>query len=137
VKTDAASWRPDSVKPEPQDTVVVPDTVAIFPVLNQNESVGGVEVLDITPGGTVPTISLQAFNYTASGDVEITNSASITNTSGSLILSGIARTVRGTVPFLRVTGTYSLTGNLTVRAPLRVELGRLTNTGFRIQVQSF
>ena len=26
---------------------------------------------------------------------------------------------------------------LTVRAPLRVELGRLTNTSFRIQAQSF
>jgi hypothetical protein len=66
-----------------------------------------------------------------------TNSASITNTVGVLELSGIGRTVAGTVPFLRVTGTYSLIGNLMVRAPLRVDLGRLTNTSFRIQAQSF
>ena len=137
VNTDAAAWRPDSVKPEPRDTVVVPDTTAIFPVLNQNEAIGGVEVLDITPGGTVPTIALQAFNYDASGDVITTNSASITNTSGTLVLSGIGRTVAGTLPFLRVTGTYSLIGNVTARAPIRVDLGRLTNTGFRIQATSF
>jgi hypothetical protein len=137
VNTEPSAWRPDRVKPEPTDTVVVPDTTALFPVLNQNEAIGGVEVLDLTPGGTVPTLSLQAFNYTASGDVLTTNSASITNTSGSLVLTGTARTVAGTLPFLRVTGTYSLIGNVTARAPLRVDGGRLTNTGFRIQVTSF
>jgi hypothetical protein len=137
VRTDPAAWRPDSVKPEPRDTVVVPDTTAIFPVLTQNESVGGVEVLDLTPGGTVPSISLQAFNYTASGDVLTTNSGNINNTSGSLFLTGTARTVAGILPFLRVTGTYSLIGNVTSRARLQVDGGRLTSTGFRIQATSF
>lgn len=131
------NWLPDSVKPEPTDTAVVPDTTGtIFPSLFQNESIGGVEVLDITPGGTVPTVSLTAFNLSASGDILATNSGAINNTSGSLIVSGIARTIAGTMPFLRVTGTYSLIGNVTARAPLRVDLGRLTSTGFRIQAAS-
>jgi hypothetical protein len=132
-----ANWWPDSIKPVAQDTAVVPDTASIFPVLTQNESIAGVEILDITPGGTVPTLGLGAFNYDASGDVLTTNSGAINNTSGVLILSGIARSVAGTVPFLRVTGTYSLIGNVTGRAPIRVDLGRLTNSTFRIQGTSF
>jgi len=120
-----SNWLPDSIAPVPQDTALIPDTTSAtnFPNLTANESVAGVEVLDLTPAGVVPTVT--------------TNSASITNTVGVLELSGIGRTVAGTVPFLRVTGTYSLIGNLTVRAPLRVDLGRLTNTSFRIQAQSF
>jgi len=134
-----SNWLPDSIAPVPQDTALIPDTTSAtnFPNLTANESVAGVEVLDLTPAGVVPTVNLGAFNLNASGDVLTTNSASITNTVGVLELSGIGRTVAGTVPFLRVTGTYSLIGNLTVRAPLRVDLGRLTNTSFRIQAQSF
>ena len=132
---NGANWYPDGIKPVDVDTAVVPDTVttSFFPNLFQNEAIGGVEVLDITPGGTVPSIQLQAFNYTASGDVITTNSASIMNTSGTLFLSGIARTVGGTLPFIRVTGTYSLIANVIARAPIRVDLGRLTSTGFRLQ----
>jgi hypothetical protein len=134
-----SNWLPDSIAPVPQDTALVPDTTSAtnFPNLTANEAVAGLEVLDLTPAGVVPTVNLGAFNLTASGDVLTTNSASVTNTTGVLELSGIGRTVAGTVPFLRVTGTYSLIGNLTVRAPLRVDLGRLTNTSFRIQAQSF
>jgi len=136
---NGANWYPDGIKPVSTDTAVVPDTVTtgLFPNLFQNEDIGGVEVLDITPGGTVPNIQLNAFNLTASGDVLATNSGSITNTSGTLLVTGIARTIAGTVPFLRVTGTYSLIGNVTARAPIRVDLGRLTNTTFRVQATSF
>ncbi len=133
------NWAPDNVVPVAQDTAVVPDTTSAsnFPVLNQNTDIAGLEVDDITPGGVVPGVDLAAFDLTATGDVYTSNSASVTNTSGSLVLAGVARTVRGVVPFLRVTGTYSLDGNLAVRAPLRVDAGRLTSTSFRIQSQSF
>ena len=129
------NWWPDGVKPEPTDTAVVPDTTSSvnFPTLAQNESIGGVEVHDLTPGGVVPTVSLGAFNLTASGDVETTNSGSITSSSGQLVLSGIARTVRGLLPRINVIGTYSLTGNITVAQRIQVQAGRLTNTAFRIQ----
>src|SRR4029079_2403370 len=115
---NGANWYRDEIKPVSTDTAVVPDTTSAtnFPHLNQNEDIGGVEVLDITPGGVVPTLSLQAFNLTASGDVLTTSNAAINNTSGVLILTGIARTIAGTMPPLRVTGTYSLNGNVTARA---------------------
>ncbi|HEX6574535.1 MAG TPA: hypothetical protein VF042_06145, partial [Gemmatimonadaceae bacterium] len=133
-----ANWLPDSIKPEPTDSIVVPDTAPIFPSLFQNESVGGIEVVDITPGGTTPSLSLNAFNMTASGDVLVTNSGAIGNTSGSLILTGVARTIAGlNMPFLRFSGSYSLAGNVNSRAPLRVDLGRVTTQGFRLQAQSF
>lgn len=139
--TTGANWGPRQIEPQPTDTAVVTDTLPVagtpYPALSSNQSIGGVEVLDITPGGTIPTIALQAFNLDASGDVLTTNSANINNTSGVLILSGIARTVAGTLPPIRVTGTYSLIGNVTARAPIRVDLGRLTNTSFRLQATSF
>jgi hypothetical protein len=135
---NGANWYPDGIKPVAADTAVVPDTVttSFFPNLFQNEDIAGVEVLDITPGGTVPFLQLNAFNLNASGDVLVTNSGSIQNTSGTLLVTGIGRTIAGVVPFLRVTGTYSLNGNVTARAPLRVDLGRLTNTAFRVQATS-
>jgi hypothetical protein len=135
---NGANWWPDSIAPQAQDTAVVPDTTAaIFPLLVQNETVGGVEVLDLTPGGVVPTISLGAFNLDASGSVMTTNSASIDNTVGRLVLTGIAQTVEGTLPNINVTGSYSLSGNILTRASLRVTGGRLRNTSFRIRTASF
>jgi len=140
-----ANWYPDGIKPEPSDTAVVTDSIAgtNFPALNQNESIAGVEVEDLTPGGKIPSVSLQAFNLTASGDVctnsapcsggTIFGSANINSTSGSLILTGIARTVRGVLSRTNVTGTYSLNGNMTVSQRIQVQGGRLTSTGFRIQ----
>ncbi len=58
----------------------------------------------------------------------------ITSTAGRLILTGTARDLTGVVPRLRVTGTYTLTGNVTTIAPLQVQSGRLRNTAFRIRV---
>lgn len=134
---NGANWLPDSIKPEPSDTVVINDTPSIYPQLNQNESIGGVEVDDVTPGGTVPTLSLGAFNLNASGDVFTTNSGAINSSSGSLILTGIARTIKGTVPRINVTGTYSLNGNVSVSQRIQVQAGRVTATGFRLQQVPF
>jgi hypothetical protein len=134
-----SNWLPDSIAPVPEDTAVVTDTASAtnFPTLTANESIAGVEVLDLTPGGVVPSANLAAFDLTATGDVLTTNSGAITNTSGVLDLTGTGRTVAGTIPFFRVTGTYSLIGNVTARALGRVDLGRLRNTGFRIRITSF
>lgn len=143
-----ANWLPDSVKPEPEDTAVVTDTLPVagtpYPALFQNESIGGVEVEDLTPGGTIPSISLGSFNLTATGDVctnsgpcagpVVFGSANINSTSGSLVLSGIARTMRGVFPRTNVLlGTYSMSGNVTVSQRIQVQGGRITNTGFRLQ----
>jgi hypothetical protein len=131
------NWLPDGIRPEPSDTAEVNDTDAsVFPTLSQNENIAGVDVLDVTPGGTVPTVALGAFDLLASGDVNVTNSAAINNTSGRLFLTGVGRTVQGTLPALRVTGTYTMTNNITTRAPLRIDAGRLRANANRIRTNS-
>lgn len=137
---NGANWLPDSIVPQPTDSAAVPDTASIFPVLNQNESVGGVEVLDITAGGVIPSISLGAYNLEASGSVLTTNQALISNTVGRLFLTGGsagAVTVEGNLPAVTVTGRYSLSGNINTRASLRVVGGRLRNQSFRIRTLSY
>lgn len=131
-----ANWLPDSIAPVAADTAVIPDDRPVYPALVANVAIAGVEVEDANAGGTIPTISLGAFNLTASGDVYTTNSGTLTSSSGRLILTGTARTVRGTVPPLTVSGTYSLTGNLIISRQLRVDAGRLTDGAFRIQVNN-
>lgn len=127
-----ANWNGGAV-PMSLDSVFVPDSVSLDPVLAANVSVMGVTV----EAGAV--ISLGAFDLTAGGDVSAsTNSGQgITNTTGRLILAGTARTVTGRLPRIRVTGTYSLAGNVTARAPLEVSAGRLTNATYRVQFESF
>jgi hypothetical protein len=79
------------------------------------------------------TISLGAFDLTSYGNVTSATTGGITNTSGRLFLSGTASTVTGKVPVIRVTGTYSLTGNVNARAPIQVDAGRLTVSALRLQ----
>jgi|GEM_PF-897795 len=129
----AATLNPDAagefnVVPEAQDTAVVPNNPAItnFPVLVENESIGGVEVF-------LGSIALNAFNLTATGSVLTESPGQITSTSGQLGLAGIAQTVRGILPRITVTGTYSLDGNITVMQRIRVQGGRLRNQSFRIR----
>lgn len=134
------NWLPDSIVPVATDTAYVhADSVTKYggtqyPTLTANASVGGVEVF-----AAPAKISLTAFDLTATGDVFaefLPSPGVIDNTTGRLILAGTARTVRGTLPRVLVTGTYSLTGNINTRAPLQVNAGRLTNGTFRIQTVS-
>lgn len=124
------NWQGGAV-PMHLDSVFIPDAAPLDPALAANVSVQGVTV----ENGA--TIALGAFNLTAGGNVTTGTSGGITNTVGSLYLAGVAKTVQGVLPRVRVTGTYSLTGNVTARAPLRVELGRLRNQGFRVRASSY
>ena len=123
------NWSPAAV-PMSLDSVVVPLAAPLDPVLAANVSVEGVTVEDGA------TISLNAFDLTASGNVFAGLTGGITNTTGRLVLAGTARTVQGRLPRLRVTGTYSLSANVTARAPLQVEAGRLTAATYRLQMES-
>jgi hypothetical protein len=125
-----ANWKNGAV-PMQLDSVLIPTGLQRYPVLTQNVTIQGVTV----ENGA--TISLSAFDLIAGGNVATGTSGGISSTSGRLVLTGIARTVHGLVPRLRVTGTYTLTGNVTTRAPLQVDLGRITNSSFRIQATSF
>jgi hypothetical protein len=115
------------------DSVLIPQAPAggsIFPLLVSNVQIGGVTVED----GAILNVS--AFDLTATANVLTGTTGGITNTSGRLTLAGVAATVAGRVPRLRVNGTYSLTGNLTARAPITVEAGRITDGEFRLQADA-
>jgi len=125
----AGNWSPAAV-PMSLDSVLVPLAAPLDPALAANVQIGGVTVEDGA------TIALNAFDMTASASVATGTTGGITNTSGRLSLSGIAQTVQGRVPVIRVTGTYSLTANLTSRAPIQVDAGRLTVSALRMQAES-
>lgn len=129
---DGRNWSVDDVEPQPTDTIVIPATdvaSGLYPVLAQNENVAGIEVFK-------NSVSLGAFILTATGDVmsEVLTNAAITSTSGRLVLAGTTRTVRGNVPRLRVTGRYSLSGNLNISQTLQVVSGQLRDASFRIRI---
>jgi hypothetical protein len=125
----ALNWSPAAV-PMAQDSVYVPVAAPLDPALVSNVSIQGATVED----GAI--IALGAFDLTAGGSVTAGLTGGITNTSGRLFLAGIAQTVAGKVPTLRVTGTYSLTANVNARAPIQVDAGRLTASAFRLQADS-
>ena len=118
-----------NVVPVAQDTIVIPNPSPNYPLLAQNAQVSSIHLAE----GAL--LNLGAFDMTASRHVvsSTTGGTGITSTTGRLFLAGTAGEVRGRVPRLRVSGTYSLTGNLWVVAPLQVEGGRLTNYAFRIE----
>ncbi|HKP76125.1 MAG TPA: hypothetical protein VJT67_11325 [Longimicrobiaceae bacterium] len=123
------NWSPAAV-PGTLDSVYVPLSAPLDPALASNVSILGVTVED----GAL--IALSAFNLTAGGNVTVGTSGGITNTSGRLVLTGVAKTLQGKVAPIRVQGTYSLTGNVTSRAPIQVDAGRLTVSGYRLQGES-
>ncbi|HEX8905895.1 MAG TPA: hypothetical protein VF771_13685, partial [Longimicrobiaceae bacterium] len=123
------NWSPAAV-PMSLDSVVIPLAAPLDPVIAANVQIGGVTV----ENGA--TISLNAFDMTASANVTAGLTGGIVNTSGRLFLSGIAKTVEGKLPPLRVTGTYSLTNNVTARASIQVDAGRLTVSAVRLQADS-
>jgi len=129
------NWSPDNIEPQPADTAVVPSAPSgglLFPVLAANVTIGGLEV-----GDSPAQVNIGAFDLTATGDVTTgTLGGLVDGTVGRVILAGTARTVAGTFPRVRVTGTYSLTANMLLDNNLRVESGRLRTTGFRIRVNN-
>jgi hypothetical protein len=122
----AVNWFPSAV-PMSLDSVWIPASAVVMPALISNVQVEGVMVEDAA------TIALGAFDLTANANVTAGLTGGINNTSGRLILTGVAKTVQGKLTRLRVTGTYSLTGNVTARAPIEVVGGRLTSSTFRLQ----
>lgn len=125
------NWERDIV-PVALDTIVVNNPSPNWPVLFQPAQVAGIQVAEGA------RLDVGAFDLTASRNV-IASSAigtGIIGGSGRLVLTGTAATVQGRVPRLRVQGTYSLTGNLTVKAPLQVDGGRLTSSTFRVEANN-
>jgi hypothetical protein len=127
---DGANWD-RGVSPVAQDSVIVPVVGSgIYPSLVENESVQRLEL------GSGASVDINAFNLTAGADVissPVGTTGGIFGTSGRLFMTGTAKNVSGQLPAIRVSGTYTLTANVDARTPLRVELGRLRNTSFRLR----
>lgn len=123
------NWSPAAV-PMTLDSVVVPAGTPQYPLLVSNRQVAGVTVAEGA------TLGLGAFDLTASANVLAGTTGGVTGTTGRLVLVGTAATLQGRVPRLRVTGTYSMTGNVTAKATVQVDAGRLTDGLFRLQVDS-
>jgi hypothetical protein len=123
------NWYPNAV-PMTLDSVYVPVSAPLDPLLTSNAQVMGVTVEDVA------TLNLGAFNLTAGANVSAGLTGGITNTSGTLVLTGIGATMQGKLPRIRVTGTYSLTGTVTARAPVQSDAGRITASAFRLQADS-
>ncbi|MBB4635664.1 hypothetical protein [Longimicrobium terrae] len=130
--TNGANWALGAA-PMTLDSVLIPQAPvggSIFPLLVSNVQIGGVTV------DNGATLNVSAFDLTATANVLTGTTGGITATSGRLTLSGTAATVAGRTPRLRVNGTYTLAGDLTARAPITVEAGRITDGAFRLQAES-
>lgn len=128
---NGANWN-GGYSPAAVDTAVVPAGVPNFPALTAATSIGGV---DVASGAT---LSLGAFDLVASADVltDLGVGSGIVATTGVLELAGTDEAVRGRVPSLRVTGTYTLAGDLHVVAPGRIVSGRVRNVGHLLKTVS-
>ncbi|HEX8432250.1 MAG TPA: Ig-like domain-containing protein [Longimicrobium sp.] len=117
------------VQPVAEDSVTVPVVGSgIYPVLVENESIGGVTVADGA------RIEIGSFNLTASQNViSAPFTGGIVGAAGRVELTGIEKSLSGQLPRLTVSGRYSLTGNVEATAPIRVVSGRLRNAEFRIR----
>ena len=132
VSTDwgnGANWS-RGVVPTASDSARVPVVEGgnHYPQLTSNSTVARLEV------DPTATVSIGAFNLTINGDMKAGTTGGVSGTSGRLILAGAARTVEGRVGELRVTGTYSLAGD--VYAPgqsVQIHGGRLISTVFRLR----
>lgn len=122
--SDGANWD-GGYAPAAVDSVLVPTGVPNFPALTAAAMIGGVTVADGA------TLSLGSFDLAASADVATgyTVGSGILATTGAVELAGTGGTVLGRLPSTRVTGTYTLGGELRIVAPGRITRGELRNGG--------
>jgi hypothetical protein len=134
----AGNWSTGQV-PTASDTAVVSgDAAAQFPVMGQNNTVGGVIM---QAGALTPSIDIGAFDLTLTSSIDHGATGVILASTGRMIFTGVAKTISGGAANVdyrnaRFTGTYSLNTNLTVTGGrIVVQGGRLRNTGHRIRVR--
>lgn len=119
------------VAPGSLDSIYIPASRPVYPLLTSNVAIGGVTVDD---GATV---NLGSFDLTSSGNATAGTIGGITSTTGRLVLTGASATLQGTLPRLRVTGGYTLSGDVTATARVTVDRGRLRISTFRLLTTSF
>jgi hypothetical protein len=102
-----------------------------FPELAASASIGGVSV------ATGATLKLGPYDLTASASVGTGTTTGIEATTGRLVLTGVNQTIAGVLPRLRVTGTYTMSADVTTRAPLEVVSGRISDASYRLLITNF
>lgn len=112
--------------PAPVDSAVIA-SVPNQPALSAAVAIGGLEVQNAA------TVSLGAFDLTATANVATAGTGAINATTGRLVLSGTG-TIAGTLPRIFITGAYSVAGTVNATAPAEVENGSLTDESNLFQV---
>jgi hypothetical protein len=135
VSTDGgvgANWDVGS-GPGSQDTAYIPAGRPFYPVTTMSGTVGGL-ILD-----NGATIDLGPYDLTLNSLAWAGTTGGISSTTGRLILAGTipGATLKGNLPRMQVTGSYSLAGPVVSRARVEVQGGRLRTQGHRLQTTSY
>jgi hypothetical protein len=131
------NWRHGRVPNALDSAVMNGDSATQFPVMAQNNTVGGVIM---EPGALTPSVDIGSFDYTLTSSIDHGPTGLILGT-GRMLFTGTAKTIDGGLTNVdyrnaRFTGTYSLSTNLNVTGGrIVVQGGRLRSTGFRIRVR--
>jgi hypothetical protein len=129
---DAGNW---NIGPYPsaQDTAYFPAGRPFYPVMAGNAPIGSLVLEDGA------TFDLGPWNVTVAQHVSTGTIGGFTSTTGRLLLTGTGpgATIKGNLPLMQVTGTYTLAGHVTSRAKVETAGGRLRTAGFRLLTTSF
>lgn len=116
--------------PAVEDSVLVPSGTPNQPGLTAPVTLQGLTVQDNA------TLSLGAFTLTANADVAgAPTIGGIVSTSGVLELAGTG-SLSGGISATRVTGSYTLAGEVRATAPVRVASGSLRNAGYLLRASA-
>lgn len=125
--SDPENWSRSQV-PTSTDSVRIPVVAggASYPVLTEPVTVAQLTV------DADATLSLGGFDLTTAGSV-VTGQTGGIEGSGTLHLTGTDQSIAGVLPRTRITGTYALSGNTSVSAPIAVAGGLLRNRGYTLR----
>ncbi|HYR12546.1 MAG TPA: hypothetical protein VEQ60_32455 [Longimicrobium sp.] len=118
--------------PGAQDTLYIPAGRPFSLVATASAPVGGV-ILD-----NGATFDLGSYDLTVSSIAWAGTTGGITSTTGRLILAGTGTSsIKGNLPRMQVTGSYTLAGPVISRARIELAGGRLRTVGHRLQTTSY
>lgn len=115
---DASNWAENAI-PVAGDSVLIPASPALYPELGANAVIGRLTIQDGA------TLNLSSFSLTVDGALRAPSALSIAGVEASLVMSGTA-TLRGSLPFLTVTGNVTLGGTASVAGLVVIDGGNLT-----------
>ena len=117
--------------PSAQDTAYFPAGKPFYPVMRGNAPIGSLVLEDGA------TFDLGPYTVTVNQDALAGSVGGFTSTTGQLILAGTGGLMKGNLPRMQVTGTYSLSGPVSARARLELAGGRVRTLRYRLQTTSF